>query len=228
MRSTDLPRYDLSARSFAAICAALRLCTDPRPIHSALRSAWRESQRCYHRTYHLRSCLQLLQRWQVHAAQPNQIALALWFHDAIYEPQSGHNEARSADWAAQVLADAGASTELKKRIVQLILATAHGSFDVMSDQPDGDRDLLLDIDLAILGATRADYTRYRWQIRREYAWVAPQVYRDARAGILRAFLRMPAIYRSNCAAHLEALARGNLQTELVILTGDDEIALAMS
>ena len=76
---------------------------------------WSRWPRAYHDTAHLHACLQHL-----HAVQhdlpgvlhnPAAMALALWFHDAVYWPWSAHNEERSADWAREALVDAEEGVE---------------------------------------------------------------------------------------------------------------------
>lgn len=210
-------RFDLSAGSFAQIWTGLHLRGEAQAVHRALRAAWREPHRHYHTTAHLRSCLQRLQCWQAAARQPHQLGLALWFHDAVYQPQRNDNEARSAQWASRVLQEAAAPRALQQRIDALIMATAHGATAAV--HADADRELLLDIDLAVLGSDAADYRRYRWQVRREYAWVPAEQFRSGRSAVLRQFLAMARIYRSPCAQQLELPARRNLQHELELLRG---------
>lgn len=207
--------YDPSRRAFAELWARLDLQGDCAPVHRALRSAWREVQRHYHRTHHLRACLQRLQHWQQHAERPDQLALALWFHDAVYQPQASDNEARSAQWAATELQQAQAHPTVVQRITTLIMATAHAATNTVADAvPDPDRELLIDIDLAILGAAPQHYQRYTRQVRREYAWLDDDAWRKGRSAVLQHFLQQPRIYASPPGQALEQAARANLLAEL--------------
>ena len=58
--------------------------------------SWARWPRAYHDTTHLRACLRHLQAVQGHQPgaihDPHAVALALWYHDAIYWPWSAHNE----------------------------------------------------------------------------------------------------------------------------------------
>ena len=87
--------------------------------------------RHYHTLQHLSECLTLFAEVAPLAHHPGEVAIALWFHDAIYVPRAPDNEARSAAWAAQALRDAGAAEAAIARIEALIMATAghdaHGS-----------------------------------------------------------------------------------------------------
>lgn len=173
---------------------------------AALRAAWREPQRHYHGLQHLSECLDLLRAHRDLAKRPDELVLALWFHDAIYDPRAKDNEARSADWAAQALGEAGADPAAIDCIHGLILDTAHAA-----EPAPGDPSLLVDIDLAILGAAPERFAEYERQVRTEYAWVPGFFYRYKRRQLLREFAKREPLYRTPALRErLEAQARSNL------------------
>jgi len=184
----------------------LGLVGDP-ALRDALLNAWDGPGRHYHTTQHLTECLQLLERWQGCADQPAELALALWFHDAVYDPRATDNEARSADQARIALQAAGASRARIEHIRGLILATATH----LPTDGDADTRLMLDIDLAILAASPARFAEYEAQIRAEYAWVPEPLYQEKRRAVLAGFhARSPLYLTPAIAAVLEAPARRNL------------------
>jgi predicted metal-dependent HD superfamily phosphohydrolase len=177
-------------------------------------SAWladryAEGHRAYHDAEHVAECLAWLDRVRDLAERPAELEVALFFHDAMYEPLASDNEARSAQELRQLAREAGMPTEAVERIVGLIESTA------THDAGSGDAALLSDIDLAILGAPPARYARYEREVRREYAAIDEASYRVGRAQVLRGFLERVEIYRTpRLAARLEAQARDNLSSAL--------------
>jgi len=168
--------------------------------------AWDEPQRHYHTQQHLTECLTLFDTLRAHAEQPADIELALWFHDAIYDVQGHDNEARSAHWATKGLKAGGVDTARCQRVHDLIMVTCHTALPASPDQA-----LLVDIDLAILGAPAGRFAEYTRQISAEYAWVPPQVYAVKRRAVLRGFLEREAIYTTPAVAQrLAQRARANL------------------
>ena len=141
------------------------------------------------------------------AERPDEVELALWFHDAIYDIKGHHNEQRSADWARDALRDAGVDTGSAQRVHDLVMATRHTAVPSAQDER-----LLVDIDLSILGAERARFDECEQQIRREYAYVPGFLFRRKRREILKGFLDRPAIYSTpHFHDRLEARARDNLR-----------------
>ena len=181
----------------------------PAGLVDALIAAWSEPWRHYHTKQHLLECLDLLAVERAAAQQPGEVALALFFHDAVYDLQAADNEARSADWATQALTQAGMPADAVARVHALVMATCH---DAAPTAAHPDAQLLVDIDLSILGAPPARYAEYEAQIRREYAHVPPDIFEPRRKRILGSFLAREPIYQTaGMHARREAQARVNLK-----------------
>ncbi len=180
----------------------------PETLLPELISAYSESHRAYHTLQHLSECFAHLGASRCSPDDPAALDLALWFHDAIYDTKRNDNESRSAEWARRALA--GLSAERLDRIEELVLVTRHAAAPTTPDQ-----ELLLDVDLSILGATVARFEQYESQVRFEYAWVPDEVYRDARGKILRGFMDRPVLFHTAHFSRLcEAPARINLRRSL--------------
>jgi predicted metal-dependent HD superfamily phosphohydrolase len=176
-------------------------------LYERLMACWNESHRRYHTTHHLRECLQHFAEVRDQAQHPAEVELALWFHDAFYDPRRKDNELLSADWARQSVLQAGLPPEVGDRVHALVMATRH---DAVPAQPDAQ--LLVDIDLAILGAEPKRFDESDQQIRAEYAHVPDQEFRVGRARILNSFLARPRLYSTpHFYAALEQRARANLR-----------------
>lgn len=165
-----------------------------------------EPWRHYHALQHLGECLTAFDAVAHRAARPAEVEAALWFHDAVYELQRADNEEQSAQLAQRVLCEAGVASEVTSRVVNLILVTRHTT---IPDAPD--EQLLVDIDLSILGAPAARFAEYERQIRAEYSFVPEAVFNEKRRAILRSFIARPSIYNTAHFHHmLEHRARTNL------------------
>ena len=173
--------------------------------HAALLAAWSEPHRAYHTLDHLKACLAGLEG--VTFADPDAVAIALWYHDAVYDTTRADNEAASAALARAHLSAAGAPEAAIARVEALIDATRHAAEPGPDDR---DARLLVDIDLGVLGAGPERYARYEAEIRREYAWVPAAWFRARRAELLRGFLARPRVYTTPEFAAREAPARANL------------------
>lgn len=167
---------------------------------------YREPHRAYHTIEHVAECLEVFGRLRSRAVDAPAVGMAIWFHDAVYETRQKDNEERSADLAGEILERAGVSAERIEAVRSLILVTRHNA-----EPATGDEAILLDCDLAILGAPRERFAEYEEQIRREYAWVPGILFSRERAKILRGFLERPRIYRTEVLfSEREAQARENL------------------
>lgn len=198
--------------SWQTAWSALGAQPDP-ALFDKLLAAYAEPQRRYHTRQHLQECLDHLQPALRLASHPGEVALALWFHDAVYALDRHDNEQQSADWARQAVLAAGVAPAVAGRIHALILATRHAALPATPDER-----LLVDIDLAILGAAPGRFDDYERQVREEYAAVPEALFRSRRQAILEGFLRRPRLF-STAWFHdrLELPARRNLQRSLARL-----------
>jgi predicted metal-dependent HD superfamily phosphohydrolase len=176
-------------------------------------AAYSGPERHYHNLEHLGEMFRVAGRLAAHTDDPAALQLAIWFHDAVYDPQRHDNEERSADWALRSVLAAGCDEAIGQRVRSLVLATAGHEASA-----DPDTQLLLDIDLAILGAAPARFAEYERQVRAEYAHVPEPDFLAGRARILAGFLARPRLF-GTAPFHdaLEQRARVNLRQAMAAL-----------
>jgi len=97
----------------------------PSALYNELMAAYAEPHRHYHTAQHLEECFAHFDEIDPLAEHPAEVALALWFHDAVYVPGASDNEARSAEWAARALAGAGAPEARAHEVARLVRLTDH-------------------------------------------------------------------------------------------------------
>ncbi len=210
------PRLEsLLNTSWARCWRALGAEGDGAELMQQLLAAYQEPQRKYHTQQHLAECLALLQEHLDLAEQAGEVEIALWFHDAVYDVKASDNEQKSADWAVRSLVEAGVAQERIDRVVQLIMATRHAVL------PQGrDQQLLVDIDLAILGSSRERFLEYEQQISEEYSWVPEVLFHHKRRAVLEEFMaRRPIYSTAPLRQKLERQAKENLAFSLERLAG---------
>jgi predicted metal-dependent HD superfamily phosphohydrolase len=181
------------------------------PVYDALIGLYAQPYRKYHTLEHVTEMLRVIGKLGANLSNLPAVQLAVWFHDAVYDPDSKNNEKASADLARAALEPLRIPANVLNDIERLILATQHTNTGIVAE----DEAVLLDCDLAILGAEPGRYRRYSAAIRQEYAHVADDVYTSGRAAILQSFLARPKIYRTAAmAAEGESIARANIQAEI--------------
>jgi predicted metal-dependent HD superfamily phosphohydrolase len=184
--------------------------SDPDGPFGELVARYSEPHRAYHTMAHVRHCLDELDAARSAARDAEAVELALWYHDAVYDPRASDNEERSAGLAVEVARGAGLPDEFGRRVAGLIRASTHRS---APDDPD--TRLFADIDLSILGRPEAAFDEYERQVRTEYAWVPEAAFRAGRSAILRSFLERPTLYGTELFRQkYERSARANLDRSL--------------
>ncbi len=179
-----------------------------------------ESHRRYHTARHLVELFWALEDLEAARAVSAREAavgrIAGWFHDAVYETTNapGDNEIRSAELAVRDLTALGLEDDDIETVRDLVLATQTHEL-----AHDGLAAAFHDADLWILSSPPGRYEEYTGQVREEYAAVPDDVFRSARAAILRPFLDRESIYATAHATNSwEEAARLNLAAELNRLT----------
>lgn len=154
-------------------------------------------------------------------ADPVAVELAIWFHDAIYDPTAGpgESEGASADLAHDRIpalwdVDRDRVVAEVERLVRLTVGHA-----VEPDDRSGA--VLVDADLWILSAPPERYDRYVAAVREEYAHVPDDAWIAGRGSILTRFLvGLDDLYAAgpdDDRAARRARAGANLRRELASL-----------
>jgi predicted metal-dependent HD superfamily phosphohydrolase len=182
----------------------------PNEIFQDLIARYSEPHRKYHTMQHLDECFDKLQEIRAAAVHPNEIELALWFHDAIYDVKRQDNEERSANWACSTALAAGLSISIAERVHALVMATRH---DAMPNHVD--EQILVDVDLSILGAKPDRFDEYERQVREEYHWIPDLLFEAKRRRVLTQFLERSKIFNTEQFLNsYEAQARTNLERSI--------------
>ncbi|MEM7058217.1 MAG: hypothetical protein AAF557_11550 [Pseudomonadota bacterium] len=175
-----------------------------------LRTRYAEPHRAYHNWTHIDALLVHFERLEWSSAMG--VEIAVYYHDAIYDPLSGKNEAESAELMMDDL-QRKVDVATLSHANSLIIATA--GHKVPADAEPGlaaDCALFLDMDLSILGASEVAFDSYDEAIRKEYAAIPDEIYLPRRRDIMAGFLARPRLFLTDTfhASH-DAPARANLQ-----------------
>src|SRR5215468_5140378 len=94
---------------------------DAHPPYHDLAQRLAESHRAYRTMRHILHCLDEMEHVRHRAVHPDAMAMALWYHDAIYDTHATNNEEQSAALAAHTLRNASIPEPLVQRVVRLIM-----------------------------------------------------------------------------------------------------------
>ena len=180
---------------------------------AAIEAAYAHPPRAYHHFGHVRDVLAQADAvaadpgWR----QPDEVRLAILYHDAIYDAGRRDNEARSAALAREHLARWPAAVDVGRVVALIELTARHGR--LAPADVDDDAALFLDCDMAILGAAPAVFDAYDRGIAAEYRGHVPGwLFATQRRRFLKALLAAPRIFLSaHFHAALDAAARVNLR-----------------
>jgi predicted metal-dependent HD superfamily phosphohydrolase len=184
---------------------------DPSAAWGSLEGRYAESHRHYHDKRHLAHCLYEFDLAVEQIGRPDQVEMAIWFHDIINEPGRSDNEALSAELFHD-LARGSIPASFIAEVVDLILVTTHRQVPIGRDHR-----ILCDIDLASLGCPWECYLRDTGHLRAEFRG-SDQDYCRIKRVFLESMLGRPRIFLTDFFyRRYEQLARENLRRFLGLI-----------
>lgn len=175
-----------------------------------IEAAYNNTNRYYHNLAHLENMYAELLPVKNTVSNWMTLLFSIAYHDFIYDPLKNDNEERSAEMASTTLCRINVPGEIISHCKQQILATKR---HITSE--DADTNYFTDADLAILGAAPGLYKKYATAIRKEYGHYHDLQYNPGRRKVLRYFLSMERIFKTDhFFERYETQARSNLTAEL--------------
>ncbi len=208
--------WDTSLESWLQLWRGIQqISTGGHQRYEQLVALYSEPHRAYHNLAHIAHCLRELNECEYPYAE--ELAFAIWYHDAIYDPRAHDNEKRSLELANEVMSWGSFLRRTGGMVSHMIMSTKHDGEPV----DDGCK-TMADIDLAILGQPPSEFDIYERQIREEYSWVDDEDFRTGRLKLLTSFANRQSVYfTEHFQKKYEAQARSNLEHSIARLQGGD-------
>lgn len=208
---------DADAARFAALWQR-RVKSPPSPaaaaVYAELRTRLGEPARHFHNLDHIRECLHHFDEVAPLLSDPDAVELALWFHDAEYEPGDPTNERRSAELFVQL--SGGADPVFRRRVCGLILATRHWHVARTLD-----RRYIEDIDLVGFGLSWERFMHHGDLLRVEFARQPDAQYYAGQVAFLEQLRRRQVFFATDYfRARYEKNAWENLRRLLAMRTAE--------
>jgi predicted metal-dependent HD superfamily phosphohydrolase len=193
---------------WSRFCSSLGI-ADPKQ-YDILKACYSQVDRFYHNFEHIGACLAELNAVRSDCQDVLAVECALWFHDVVYDSKAKDNEAQSAVRALKWLQSVKAGAEFSRNVESLIMETRHAVAPATVDAQ-----IIVDVDLSILGQCDSVFDEYERNIRKEYAWVPDDQFRAGRKSVLEGFLKRASIYSTEYFKNkYEVRARKNLERSI--------------
>jgi len=157
-----------------------------------------------HRRYHdIRHVAQML-AWGRELALDDAQVWGVWFHDAVYDPRSDHNEEDSAALAERSLRRCGVADDVVRTVARIVLDTKTHTPTIAASAA------VLDLDLGSLALPWEAFRANSAAIRLEYSHVEDEAFHAGRRAALGRLLDRPRLFSTSWGRAREAAARANL------------------
>lgn len=167
-----------------------------------------DKSRHYHNLKHLENMLLLLDKVVDQVSNIDTLLFSIFYHDIVYKATKTDNEHQSALLFERHIGKTSFEN-ISASILQIELTKEH----LLSE--DGDTNILMDLDLSILGSNTEDYDKYQRSIRKEYSIYPDFMYKKGRIKVLKSMLDAGPIFKTDYFKYkFENQARVNLAEEL--------------
>lgn len=167
-------------------------------------------RRYYHTLKHLENLLAQLTEVKDEILHWKTILFSLYYHDIVYNSLKSDNEEKSAELAERRMKQISVphvAVELCKK--QILATKSH------QKSTDSDTNYFTDADLSVLGQPWEIYLLYYKNVRKEYGIYPDQIYNPGRKKVLKHFLSMKRIFKTEYFyKKFERQAKENLTREL--------------
>lgn len=189
----------------------------------AILAKYSESSRVYHNKDHIIDLLEVFDEAMTSPDGPKpqfpeMLELAIWFHD--FEDERGNAIAVDQSAAQATAFIQNSKTASPEQIAMLsanIMATKH--LTTPPTDPALDSQMMVDIDLSILGKSPEEYTAYTQAIRAEYPTVSDADFKKRRVEVMKMFHARTSLYQTPWFQEkYGAQARVNLKKEIRALS----------
>ncbi len=162
--------------------------------------------RHYHSDEHINLCLTRLDEARESTGYAATVELAVWFHDAIFEPGDPENERKSAAWFRDC-ADGAFSVDTMAKVESLIVVTTH------RESPQSWQEkLMVDVDLSSFGLPWKEFIRDSRNIRREFKTLTDAEFIQRQGNFIRQLDAHSEIYYTDFfKQRYEPVARENIR-----------------
>jgi pantetheine-phosphate adenylyltransferase len=171
-----------------------------------------ERQRFHHGIGHVGDMIANFKLVRHLCENPILVEFTIWLHDYFNLTMAGRhqNEEQSGQLAKELALELGLPLSFAEKAEEMILATKH-------EKPtrDGDTQILLDLDLMVLGANERLFQKYEEGIRKEYDWVYDEQFYPRRLNILQTLMHRSHVYFTDYfRSRYEQQAKENLNRSI--------------
>ncbi len=193
-------------------CVPAPLARPAEYVYRELEEQYSHPNRHYHDLRHIGACLKHFDAVSGRLTEPDAVEMALWFHDAIYEPGADDNERRSAKlFLGCAVGDAdGGFLEV---VHNLVLMTEHPS-----EPQSVDEQFTVDIDLASFGLPWEAFIRLGKLVRNEFPHLSDREFKSEQLQFFEKLANQPQFYFTDFfRSRYEDAAQANLRRRIAQL-----------